>query len=200
MKIFLDYDDTLVDLIHPTLSWIDVQLGGAERVCALSEVATYDFLAGRYGMWIKEYWRKPHTYFTDIFPLDGAVEFVEMLKYRFGEENIFIVTRADERIQEEKAEHVEHHFDISPDRVLFPWDKYKVTKGGVLIDDFHENIHGHIINNLMPGILFNYENRHPWVTMEVQSQCVHQISSYYNILKTLETIDGDFTRIAERGC
>lgn len=192
MKIYLDYDDTLVDLIGPTLSWIGVQRG--QSPCARSEMVTYDYLPRRYGDWVAEYWRKPHTYFTDIQPLDGAIEFVEDLKSKYGKHNIFIVTRAAFEIREEKAEHAEYYFGINPENVLFNWDKFMVTKNGILIDDYIENVLGHVSKNLLPGILFNYQNRNPWANTDIQSDWVRIASTYKDITSILGELHEDFRR------
>jgi len=164
MKIFIDYDTTLVNLIDPWVVWINKKYN--------VEITSHDinrwyFLGEVFGREADDFWRsEKYNHYTnkDIFlPYEGAIEFFQTLQKKFGVENVYIVSSTKDHHKEEKIIHAQHYFNINKEQFIpVNKEKYNFTKDGILIDDYPLHVMEHIEYNKQKGIVFNLENRFGW--------------------------------------
>ncbi len=161
-KVFLDYDEVLVDLVNPWLKWLK-----NERGISVSRqgIPTYGFVEEMYGASTSDFFRTPGTYDL-VFPLPGAQEFVEELKIRYGKDNVFIVSASYKAHRGEKESHASRHFGIDRKQIIHAWEKYTKTEQGVLVDDFPGHVLRHVFMNRNAGIVFTGCGEYPWSDLE----------------------------------
>jgi len=159
MKIFVDYDSTLVDLIDGWLKWIKKTHGHKIKT---EQITEWNWLSNTHGEAMNDYWKINGVYNRDVKPISGAVMFMDALRNLYGEESVFIISASHCGMENEKAEHAKKHFGIDPGYFMHKHEKYRYTSDGILIDDAPHYIAQHIRANEKPGILFNYRNRYGW--------------------------------------
>jgi len=184
MKIYVDYDTTLVNLIDPWIAWINDTYNVN---IVSSDINRWYYLSEVFGKEADDYWKsEKYNHYTDkdIFkPYDGAVKFFNDLQKRFGDENIFIVSSTRDHHIEDKIKHAKYYFGISENNFIpVSKEKYHQTKDGVLIDDYPLHILEHIYHNQQVGIIFNYQNRFGWCN-ENNYHLDAMLSPFINILK-----------------
>lgn len=157
--IYLDYDSNLVDLVTPWLESIEMQYG--EKI-KKSDISGFDYLAKRYGEDANLFWSQSGVY-NNIFPIDGAVAFVDNLKKLVGKNNLFILTVTPHDNKMEKTEHAKKYFGIESSNVIHvATDKFPYCRNGVLMDDYPVNVAKHVYQNKRPGIIFNHNGNNGW--------------------------------------
>lgn len=164
MKIYVDYDTTLVDLIDPWVEWINEKYHVNIQT---TDINRWYFLGEVFGKEADDFWRSErYNHYTDkeiFLPYQGAVEFFQTLQEKFGVHNVFIISSTKDHHKEEKIKHAQHHFNIDKEQfIAVNKEKYAKTKDGVLIDDYPLHVMEHIQYNQQKGIVFNYENRFGW--------------------------------------
>jgi 5'(3')-deoxyribonucleotidase len=164
MKIFVDYDTTLINLIDPWVQWINEKYSVN---ITTDDINRWYFLGEVFGKEADEFWRsEQYNHYIDksvLLPYDGAVEFFYTLQKKYGVENVFIVSSTRDHHVIEKIEHAQHYFGIDKKRfIAVNKEKFNVTKDGILIDDYPLHVFEHIEYNQQKGIVFNYENRFGW--------------------------------------
>lgn len=164
MKIFVDYDTTLVNLIDPWVEWIKKKYN---VIISTNDINRWLFLGDVFGKEANDFWRsEKYNHYTDkeIFqPYGGAVDFFHTLQGEFGVENTFIVSSTRDHHREEKIKHAKYYFGIEEKQfIAVNKEKYSATKNGILIDDYPLHVMEHIEYNKQKGIVFNYENRFGW--------------------------------------
>ena len=164
MKIFVDYDTTLVNLIEPWVKWINNKY---HVNITSKDINRWYFLGEVFGQEADDFWRsEKYNHYTDkdiLLPYDGAVNFLHTLQKQFGEENVFIVSSTKDHHKVEKIEHAQHYFGIEKKQFIpVNKSKYNLTQGGILIDDYPLHVMEHIRHNQQKGIVFNYENCFGW--------------------------------------
>lgn len=157
MKIFLDFDSTLNNIVNPWLDWIYDKFG--ERVLS-EELTSYDFLERKFGYHATTFWKTPGVY-DKVQPLFGALEFVESLR-QMNVDEIKIITSSPEGMQDEKNSYLKRVFGFDSCDVIHSFEKFKHTSNSILVDDYDKHILTHISNNKSPGILFNFKNKYGW--------------------------------------
>ena len=114
MKIYIDYDTTLVNLIDPWIEWINKKYN--VNINSL-DINRWYYLREVFGKEADDFWRSSkYNHYTDkdIFqPYDGAVTFVSELQNKFGKDNIFIISSTMDHHVEDKIKHAQHYFNIS---------------------------------------------------------------------------------------
>lgn len=160
-KIFIDYDETLVDIVTPTLQWIKEVLG--EKV-KKSDITYYSYLQDKYGSIVVNFWNEPDLYknlYNITSPFDGAVNFIRILNDMNYE--ISILSNCSEKNYIAKIEHCMKHFGIKSFIPCFDGGKYKYLKrDDILIDDHFANCISHIMINGGKAIQFNYKGETGW--------------------------------------
>jgi 5'(3')-deoxyribonucleotidase len=154
--IFLDYDETLVDLLSPTLKYIRNELNITIK---REEVIEYNYLSNLLGEVIYDYWNN-NTY-ENVIPFSGSVNFVKNLK-SLGY-NICIISSCHINNSLHKLNHISNFFPFVDNFIpVFDHNKHKYTKDSILIDDYNKNIIEHTIINNAPGLLFSYNSINKW--------------------------------------
>ena len=164
MKIFVDYDTTLVNLIGPWVSWINEKYN---VTISSNDINRWYYLGEVFGSEANNFWKsEEYNHYADrdiIKPYEGAVEFFHTLQEVHGRENIFIISSTKDHHKKEKIEHAKHYFDISSDQfIAVDKGKHTLTAGGILIDDYPLHVMEHIEYNKQKGIVFNYEDHFVW--------------------------------------
>jgi len=204
MKIFVDYDTTLVNLIDPWVSWINERYNVN---ISPNDINRWYFLGEVFGPEANNFWKsEEYNHYTnrDIFqPYDGAIEFFHTLQDIYGQENVLIISSTKDHHKEEKIEHAKHYFGIESDKfIAVEKGKHTLTVGGILIDDYPLHVMEHIEYNKQKGIVFNFENRFGWCKRsnyeldKTLSNFIHIVdndqfsiaTSYHQILKELENV------------
>jgi len=201
MKVYVDYDTTLVNLIDPWVEWINEKY----NVSLLADdINRWLFLGEVFGKEANDFWRsEQYNHYTDkdiLQPYDGAVDFFHALQKQFGKENVIIISSTRDHHTKEKIEHAQHYFGINKEQFIpVNKEKYSFTKDGILIDDYPLHVMEHIEYNKQKGIVFNYENRFGWCKQSnyvldgtlsnfmdvVKDEKFSIISSYQKILEEL---------------
>ncbi len=164
MKIYIDYDSTLVNLIDPWIDWANEKYSVN---LSPSDVNRWFFFSEVFGKEADDFWRsKKYNHYTDkdiLQPYPGAVDFVQKVQSQYGKENVYIISSTRDHHTQAKIEHVEHYFQISGRNFIpIAKDKHTCTSDGVLIDDYALHVMQHVKYNKHPGIVFNYEHRFGW--------------------------------------
>jgi 5'(3')-deoxyribonucleotidase len=164
MKIFVDYDTTLVNLIDPWVEWINQKYNVN---ITTTDINRWYYLGEVFGKEADDFWRsEKYNHYTDkdiLQPFKGAVEFFHTLQKEFGKENVFIVSSTRDHHKEEKIIHAQHYFGIEKKQFIpVNKEKFHVVTNGILIDDYPLHVLEHIKYNKQKGIVFNYEGRFGW--------------------------------------
>ena len=164
MKIFIDYDTTLINLIDPWIKWINEKYQVSLQT---DDINRWYYLGDVFGAEANDFWKsEKYNHYTDrdvYKPYNGAVDFFHTVQNIFGRENVYIISSSRNHHIAEKIEHAKYYFSIDPSNFISVKDKkYVLTKNGILIDDYPLHVMEHIHYNNHPGIVFNYENRFGW--------------------------------------
>ena len=131
MKVFIDYDSTLVDILSPWLDWCNAQY---LTLYNLSHIDNW--------YWFNNTFPNPFGFFDTCYqddrlqPIKGSQEFFKWVGDRYP---TVILTSTHKNVQPGKNEHIRRHFGTSS--VIHEHDKYKWSgEGCVLIDDRDWNI------------------------------------------------------------
>lgn len=167
MKIYVDYDTTLVNLIDVWLEWVKEHFHVSFRTM---DINRWYFLRDTIGK--KAHWFYQHFgYLSDkekesIQPFKGAVEFIKNLQDVFGAENVCILSSTGGDVdRESKISHIKCHFPMLGEeqcKLVPHGPKHPYTKDSVLVDDYSLHVLEHVHYNDSLGFLFNYQNRFGW--------------------------------------
>ena len=161
MNIYIDLDETLVDIITPTLKWLNSTFGILEE---RKNIKYYSYLQDKHGPPIIDFWSDSYLYDRDIAkPFEGAIEFVNTLKAK--DLNIFILSNCTDKNYLAKIKYVNRHFNISSFIPCFHNKKWEfLKKDDILVDDHYSNCISHTMINDGKSILFNYDGVNPWAS------------------------------------
>ena len=164
MKVFIDYDTTLIDLIHPWLHWVNQRYN---TYLTPNDITRWYFLREELGEEVDDFWKSDaFNWYRDknvLQPFCGAVDFVKQLQHDIGQENVWIISSTKEHHKLEKLAHIVHYFDIQEHNCLLVGkEKYLYTSNGILIDDYPLHVMEHIHHNQQKGIVFNFNNEFGW--------------------------------------
>jgi 5'(3')-deoxyribonucleotidase len=189
-RIAIDLDNTLCDLTGHVCKEISESLK-LDTPINNSHIETYDHLQNTYGKWIEEFWRTPGIYTKHVSPLEGSQTFIRALIRKVGRFNIKIITSTPSGLEDEKLEFCKKHYGIS--NVEFSHEKWRTTKGWILIDDYWKHIVEHMHRNDGTGILFNYQGNYPYADAKLisfpDSGKVHKVTSYGAIIENLDKME-----------
>lgn len=183
MKIYLDYDSTLVNFDKAYTQTINERYGTSYTS---KDLVTWDFIQEKHGK-ESEVWKETGFY-DKVVPITGALDFVGSLQYNFGINNIFIITASSPQSIPEKDSHIHKWFKILDDNIIHTNTKFKYTQDGILIDDYIKHICAHIEFNQQPGILFNLNKSYGWCPDEIENK-PEQLSICHTYCEILETLN-----------
>jgi 5'(3')-deoxyribonucleotidase len=189
MKVFLDYDNTLCDLLSPWLDWLKLEKN--IRIKQM-DIQNWNWISENFGEDTNDYWKTKGIY-DNIKPISGAVEFMMVLKKVYGSENVFLISNSASNMIREKEAHAKKHFGIEGNYFQHADNKWEYTSDGILIDDAPHNVVAHVMNNNKPAILFNYRNRYGWANVPVKIKNLTTCTDYGKILKVINDNKKYFT-------
>jgi len=185
MKVFVDYDSTLVDFLDKWISYINDTEG---TNISIDDVTYWDYFRDL-KVNAKKYFIKKVPYSSGKYcatPLDGAVEFFKTVNSLY-DATILTITR-DEVNKELKNQHIYKHFNTSKTIHESHKVKYATDENGkpnVLIDDKLETCLSWVANGGV-AILFNHNNRYKYNTYKVGFKDLFYVSNYDEILPILQ--------------
>ncbi len=168
MKIYIDYDTTLINLIDPWVDWINDKYN---TKITSTDINHWYFLRETFGKEADDFWKSDkynHYIDKNIFkPYNDAMDFFSTLQNRYGKKNIFIISSTMDHHIEDKIKHAQYYFQINDNQFIpIKKEKYLNTKDGIIIDDYPLHVMEHIYHNNKKGIVFNYNNRFGWAKKE----------------------------------
>lgn len=204
MKLFIDYDTTLVNLIDPWVDWINKKYH--VNILA-SDINRWYYLSEVFGEEANDFWKsEKYNHYTDrdIYqPYEGAIDFFHKVQKMFGQDNVYIISSSRDHHVKEKIQHAKHYFDCNEKNFIpVKRSKFGLTKEGILIDDYPLHVMEHIHYNNQHGIVFNFKNRFGWcresnylldITLNnfldvTKNEKFQIMTSYDEIIKVLSTI------------
>jgi hypothetical protein len=181
ISVSLDFDEKLWDLHSATAPFIK-KIYGVE--VNKEDISYWEYMTDRFPR-IKEAWGSWEVY-KNGKPIEGSIDFVEILKYIFGEDRIQIVTATFPQIAKEKDELIKSIYKI--DKIIHTSTKYEFTKNSILMDDGLHNIIGHVANNDCPGIIFDRNYGWNQEKIEESTANVYRAKSYSSVISILNSI------------
>lgn len=184
MKIILDYDATLVDLMGP---WLN-QLKWTHKVnLTTKDVKYFGWLRDALGHNADDFWRTPGVY-DIVHPLPLAQEFVNKL-FQMGYE-VEVCSSSHEAMFEEKEAHCKKLFGL---KMTHSHAKHELTEGCILVDDCPRHIHAHTRENRTNlGLIFNHKGQYGWAKPLVPHRYVRVVKTYRQIINLIGDKDGSF--------
>ena len=166
MKIYIDYDNTLINLIDPWILWINNKYNVN---FTSNDINCWHFLGEVFGKEANDFWRceenNPYADKNILQPHHGATEFLNTIQNQFGKNNVTIISSTMEHHQIEKFEHAQYYFGIKKEQFIpvnGHAEKHTFTKNGILVDDYPLNIMKHVHYNQQKGFVFNYNDSFGW--------------------------------------
>lgn len=178
MKIILDYDSTLVDLMGPWIGWLKREYGVS---VSTKDIKYFGWLKDAFGDKADDFWRTPGVYDT-VVPLPGAQDFVSFL-LRMGYD-VSVVSASHPDMYVEKEIHCAKYFGLD---MKHSHSKHELTKDALLIDDCPAHVHEHVRVN--PGcwaFLFNYMGSYGWAKPLITSYHVRTVMGYNHIINLIK--------------
>jgi hypothetical protein len=177
MNVYLDMDGVLCNSLDLWHEWVankyNVSLDKAHS-------QYWSYIRDTFGPEALSFWAEGSDVYDKAIPFVGAVDFCKTLvaqKY-----NIKVVTSTFEGMSYEKIKWFRKHIPAlnGCEIICIPSTSHKspYTKNGVLIDDSFQVIAGHVANNNMPGILFNYDDKYSHVRKFKYCKDNYQIMYY----------------------
>ena len=183
MRIYLDFDSTLVDLVSGWINWLKLEKN--IRIMQ-GDITSWNWISETFGEDVNDYWKIKGIYNT-IKPIPGSIEFVTVLKDLYGKENIFIISHSDVTMKKEKELYAEKHYKTLASNFFHAEKKWEYTSDGLLMDDAPHNVLGHTRNNNKPAILFNYRNKYGWATLKSPEKGVTICTDYGKCLQVIDS-------------
>lgn len=179
MNIYLDYDQVLVNLLGPWLSWLKETHGAS---LTPRDVKKWNYIGDTYGENANDFFKQVGIY-DIIKPLPNAISFVENIKDVVSKDKIFVISYCQDGQENEKKYHAKKYFDI--DNFIPSREKWKLTSNGILIDDNPDYILNHVFYNRHPGILFNNRFEYAWAKFpedHIECKLLNVCTTYENII------------------
>lgn len=175
MKIYLDYDSTLVNFIDVWVDQINIQ---TEDTISLDEINQFHHpILGKHDWLFMEY-----NIYNHITPFEGAIDFVNSL---CRHHDVTILTHTLSELGATwKRNHIDEYFgDIKA--IFTDQPKHIFSNDGILIDDGIHNVIGHVLNSENHAILFNFDNRYSYIPSRDLQRNISYLSDYKAILNLL---------------
>jgi len=178
MKIILDYDATLVDLMSPWLKWLRETEGVS---LTTKDVRYFGWIKDAFGEQGDDFWRTPGIY-DSVDPLPGAESFVNHLLRRGF--TVEVVSSSHSTMYAEKELHCARHFGVL---MRHSHEKHKLTQGSLLIDDCPAHAHAHVKHNHgCRAFIFNYKGEYGWAKPLLSDRNIRTVTGYDQIINLLK--------------
>lgn len=162
MRVYCDYDNTLVDTHGAWLKILSDRHGIRLRK---QDVLYAKYVEDTYGNWTLDYCKRKNFYDV-VPPIPGAIWFLDALREVAGEENVFLLSASHVENAKEKSAHAWKHFRFPKDRFIHSRIKHTVTRDGVLVDDYVKHVAAHVRRNAKRGVLLNLHGEFGWCEEE----------------------------------
>jgi len=168
LKVFVDYDTTLVDFINPWLMWVNKRY---QTSLTSHDITRWYYLREELGDEADAFWKSDaYNWYCNkeiVLPFEGAVEFFKTLQNAYGPKNVYIISSTREHHKLAKKEHIQYYFPLPKENCLLVGkEKYLYTSHGILVDDYPLHVMEHIKYNQTKGIVFNFQNSFGWAKEE----------------------------------
>ena len=162
MKIYVDYDTTLINLIDPWVDWVNSSFNVNVKT---SDINRWYYLGEEINPDANNFWKRDNHYVDkqSIKPFSGAIDFFNNLQSSYGKENVIIISSTRDHHIDDKINHMQYYFNVANEQILLSSkEKHIYTQDGVLIDDYPVHVMEHIHYNNLSGIIFNENRRFGW--------------------------------------
>jgi hypothetical protein len=177
-NLSIDFDCVLYDLSTITNNFIKNHYGEVTH----PDLIGWDYFNENFPLVVKECWNNPEEYSKGKF-IVGAIEFMNELINLYGVDKLQIVTNSLPNVIDYKNQLIRETFsDID---VIHTKEKWKYTKGTILIDDAIHNIEEHCNKNKSLGIIFDLDGKYTWNHKSIDSSHVMRVKSYNEIIDYL---------------
>jgi 5'(3')-deoxyribonucleotidase len=183
MKIYVDYDSTLNDMIFKWFYYI--KKIGKEPGFEFHHINEWDHeVVIRY----MEFFKNQDVWDADtILPLPGSVKFLNNLN---SKHEVYILSHTLDR-HGAKRDHILRHYPflINDQVILCQTKKSNYTKGALLIDDAVHNIKDHVETHNGVGILFNYLGLYKYNLDLDPLESVFKCETYQDVFETINQMN-----------
>lgn len=174
MRILVDFDSTIVDILTPVLKILNERYNKTVECCDLT---SWDAILEFFPK--KEFYsvlQQDNFYLKNVLPIEGSIEFIKKL----SENNeVIIVTSGQKTVG--KVEYIYKHFGEYIQNVVFTQYKNKVD-GDVLIDDRFANIYNWVKDTNKRGFLFSNRETYKYNDNLWHNYLYKRCSTYEEIL------------------
>jgi len=180
MKILVDLDSTIVDILTPTIKILNKKLN---KDVKLEDITSWDALTELFTK--DEFYNLVENddfYPNYVLPIAGSQEFIENLSKN---NEVLLVTSGKNNM--EKVDYITKTYNNNFSDIIFTYEKHKIN-GDILIDDKFQTIYKWVnyTNNL--GILFRNKGLWKWNDVLWKNPKFKCGYTYEDILKEIECI------------
>lgn len=188
MKLFIDYDSTLNNMVYAWVKWLNDTYGTAYTI---EDVTYWD--------WFNDIEQNAFKFFHGglafklITPLDGSQEFFTHITDRY---ETHILTSSSDIMKPHKDKHIKEFYGETS--VIHHTDKWEYAvhpdKTCILIDDRPLNCEKFAEEGGI-AFLFNHEGRYEYTLSSKQHENLHVVTDYHQIKRHLEKINDKINAI-----
>jgi len=196
MKLIIDLDSTVADLMSPWYVWL-VQKGYTTKHHSSEDVTSYDWLQKEYSSSVNDYFLEDPVYLYKncVHPIPAAKYFVNWCVDHFT--SVEILTHSSKKETERaKTWWVKEHLEFDNIRFFETLeDKFKHLGNSILVDDYNYHCIMHSSRNKCHSIIFDYNREYGWSKPEnytnlmqkekVDEKLLHYCYSYRDVMKSL---------------
>ena len=185
MKISLDWDDVLYNLSSLTIDYMKKRYN---KEVTTNEMNTFNFFeSNNYSDIIEDLFNN-HKEYSKSSLLKGANYFYYSLADLVHENNIQIVTASMPNVIPFKEKYILDMLGWKYD-IIHSNEKYKYTKGTILIDDAPKNILLHVDKNKNPGIIFDLDSNYGWnKNLKENNKTIFRATNYNETLDIVKKL------------
>lgn len=181
MKIFLDMDGVIVDLVSGLLSQYNKDHHDSVKPQDIKAFGIHNYVKIKHAIY--NYFKLPGMFGKNLEPFENAVQVIKMIVDEYPQTYILTTPHdSSETCERDKKEWVREHLPFfSTKNMIFSHHKHLLAKpGDVILEDKPANLKKWKENN---GISVCYNQ--PW-NQEVE--CNHRVKSWYEFYYLLDAI------------
>lgn len=180
MKILVDLDSTLVDILTPTLKILNKKF---KKEVKLEDITSWDKITEIFPKDAFYNLVESDNFYTDyVLPIAGSKEFIENLA-----KNNEIILVSSGKNSTEKVNYIIKTYNNKFSDIIFTYNKHEI-KGDVLIDDNFQTIYKWVKSTDKLGILFRNNGLYKWNDVLWKHRKFKWKNTYKEILKEIECI------------
>jgi len=180
MKILVDLDSTLVDILTPTLKILNKNF---KKEVKLEDITSWNKITELFPKDAFYNLVESDNFYSDyVFPIKGSQEFIENLA-----KNNEIILVSSGKNSEEKVNYITKTYNNKFNDIIFTYDTHTI-KGDVLIDDRFQSIYKWVKSTDNLGILFRNNGLYKWNDVLWKNPKFKWGYTYEEILKEIKCI------------